>query len=220
LEGLVLGDSTGVLFCQIGADTLAAGVEVIALEAFTFVVFGLHDCVSSAERFADDCMAIAPWLSGAVEQWSAVLQPFRHKGRSNHLNPSEPGSIFDSLAAPVAPFVVVTSVGWNTDDGFDPARPADFGAGTNAVRMAMTAVEGLHSQQTFFFPGLLVHDPITVTFWRDDASARAFAYEHGSHRRQLDRYHATKNADRTSFTRFAVLASKGTWYGRDPLAFT
>jgi hypothetical protein len=45
-----------------------------------------------------------------------------------------------------------------------------------------------------------------------------FAYQHGPHRRQMDRYRATNNADRTSFTRFTVLRSQGTWYGADPFA--
>jgi hypothetical protein len=61
-------------------------------------------------------------------------------------------------------------------------------------------------------------DPITVTFWHDEASIRAFAYGQGSHRRQLDRHRAEGLADRTSFTRFRMLSSSGTWYGVDPAA--
>jgi hypothetical protein len=39
----------------------------------------------------------------------------------------------------------------------------------------MTGVPGLRSQQSFFFPGVLECDPVTLTFWRDEASIRAFA---------------------------------------------
>jgi hypothetical protein len=39
----------------------------------------------------------------------------------------------------------------------------------------MTGVPGLRSEQSFFFPGVLEGDPVTLTFWRDEASIRAFA---------------------------------------------
>ena len=217
----VAGDRPGVLFCQVGADSRGAGTDVASQEAFTFVVLGLHADADSAGQLLDDRLALAPWLDEATELWTAVLQPFRHKGKANYLTPAEPGLLFEPLGpppSPESPFVVITSVGWDKD-GLDMARVADFGVGVGAVRASMTAVPGLHSQHSFLFPGALAHDPITVSFWRDHASARAFAYESGSHRRQMDRYHATDNADRTSFTRCSVLRSKGTWYGGDPLDF-
>jgi hypothetical protein len=34
----------------------------------------------------------------------------------------------------------------------------------------------------------------------------------------MDRYRATGNADRASFTRLTALSGMGTWYGRDPVA--
>jgi hypothetical protein len=91
--------------------------------------------------------------------------------------------------------------------------------GVNGVRMSMTGVDGLNSQQSFFLPGGIEYDPFTVTFWRDDDAIRAFAFAPGEHRHQLDRYHERRNADRTSFTRCAVIESHGTWRGREPLAF-
>jgi hypothetical protein len=114
--------------------------------------------------------------------------------------------------------VAITTVGWNPE-GLDLNRVRDFGAGVVAVRIGMTGVPGLHTQHSFFFPGVLAVDPLTVSFWRDEASLRAFAYGPGTHRRHLDRYRAENLADRTSFTRFRILHSAGTWHGRDPLSF-
>lgn len=98
-------------------------------------------------------------------------------------------------------------------------RVREFGAGVLAVRASMPGVPGLRSQQSSFFPGVLEWDPLTLTFWRHEASIRAFAYGQGSHRRQLDRHRAEGLSDRTSFTRFCVLSSAGTWYGEDPVGW-
>jgi hypothetical protein len=96
-------------------------------------------------------------------------------------------------------------------------RVREFSNGVMSVRASMTAVDGLHSQQSFFFPGVLEYDPITVTFWRDSASLRAFAYEAGVHRLQMERQREQNLAHRTSFTRCSVVRSEGTWHGTDPL---
>lgn len=82
----------------------------------------------------------------------------------------------------------------------------------------MTAVLGLRSHHSNFFPGVIAWDPITVSFWSDEAAMTAFVHKHGPHRRQMDRYRMTGNADRTSFTRLTVLWRTGTWYGADPAA--
>jgi hypothetical protein len=46
---------------------------------------------------------------------------------------------------------------------------ADVARGTGAVRASMTAVPGLYCQHSFFFPGVLVHHVVTVSFWHDVA---------------------------------------------------
>jgi hypothetical protein len=42
-------------------------------------------------------------------------------------------------------------------------------------------------------------------------------YRPGIHRTQIERHKRDKLADRTSFTRFRVLATRGSWRGSDPL---
>jgi heme-degrading monooxygenase HmoA len=199
-------------------DTRAAGTEPASQEAFTFLIFGLHEDAASAQRFLADRVA---WLDEAQEVWSGILEPFRHHGTANYLDGADPGPLFESMmpAGPAdGPVVALTTPGWNVGEGLDMNRVREFGDGVLAVRASMTGVPGLRSQQSFFFPRVLECDPITVTFWRDEASIRAFAYGQGSHRRQLDRHRTEGLADRTSFTRFRVLSSTGTWYGADPAA--
>jgi hypothetical protein len=216
------GERPGLLFCDVGADCRAAGTDPASREAFTFLVVGLHHSKESADRLVEDVTTVAPWFADAVERWSGVLAPFRTKGESNLIHPVAPTRLFDPLvAAPprAATVVVFTTIGWNRD-GIDMARVQDVGTGTAAVRISMTAVPGLRSQQTFFFPGIIAIDPPTLTFWDDEASLVAWAHRQATHKRQMDRYRTTGNADRASFTRLTALRSTGTWYGRDPVAMS
>ena len=119
--------------------------------------------------------------------------------------------------------VVLTSVGWDLDEDFRVDDAIEFGERVIRVRESMgfpslgNDVPGLRSQQSFGFPGVIVDDPITLTFWDDEAAMRSFAYDAGPHRTELDRFRAEPIADRTSFTRFAPVSSLGTWRGRDPV---
>jgi hypothetical protein len=214
------GERPGLLFCEVAADCRAAGTDPVTREAFTFLVVGLHDSRESAANLVDEITDVAPWFADPTERWSGVLAPFRTKGEANLIESAEPTRLFDPLVAPPErgePLVVLTTIGWNTD-GLDMARVQDIGTGTAAVRISMTAVPGLRSQQTFFFPGIIAIDPPTLTFWDDEASMLAWAHRQATHKRQMDRYRTTGNADRTSFTRLAALRSIGTWYGVDPVA--
>jgi hypothetical protein len=209
------GGGPGTVFCNVGADTRAAATEPGSQQAFTFLILGLHEDAASAQRVLAERVA---WLDEAQEVWSGVLEPFRHHGAVNYLNREEPGLLFESMTpadAADGPVVALTTSGWNVGEGLDMNRVREFGAGVLAVRASMTGVPGLRSQQSFFFPRVLECDPLTITFWRDEASIRAFAYGQGSHRRQLDRHRTEALADRTSFTRFRVLSSAGTWYGEN-----
>ncbi len=218
-EGLADGHSLPALFCNVAADTRAAATEPASQQAFAFLMLGLHANEDSAHSLLAMRPQIAPWMDGARETYSAVLEPFRHKGEANFLSRESPGTVFGNLAEPAAanaPMVVITSVGWQVNASLDMKRVEKFGAGVAGVRIGMTAVDGLHSQQTFSFPGRLTVDSVTVTFWRDDAAVRTFSYGPGGHRRQMDIMRAEDLADRTSFTRFRVLHSAGSWYGSDP----
>jgi hypothetical protein len=205
---------------MVGGDEIAAGTKVGSQEASSWVAFGLHSEEESARVLVDAGVAAVPCLEEAAEIWSAVLQPFGHRGEVNWLDHESPGQAFsiDGEGRNRDPFVVVTSVGWTIDDRFDPSRAADFAAGSELVRRSMSSADGLHSRQIFNFPNF-AEDTVTITFWRDDAAMRAFAYRAGEHKVQVDRYRKLGTADRTSFTRFRVLESHGSWNGSDPLAW-
>jgi hypothetical protein len=206
----------GVLFQGVAADTRAAATEPASQHAFVFLIIGLHTEQSSAHRALDDRQQQAPWLDEAVEVWSAVLQPFRHTGSANYVDRASPGALFETVGPQPAssePIVVVTSAGWTVGENFDMSRVRDFSTGVMGVRMSMSGIPGLLSQQSFFFPRVLEYDPLTVTLWRDTAAARAFAYGPGVHKVQMQRQNDQGLADRTSFTRCRIVRSEGTWHG-------
>jgi hypothetical protein len=214
------GDRPGLLFCEVAADCRAAGTDPASREAFTFLIVGLHESQESADRLVDELATVAPWFEDAAERWSGVLAPFRTKGEANLIARTAPARVFDPLASPPdrdQPVVVLTTIGWNLD-GLDMARVQDIGTGTAAVRISMTAVPGLRSQHSFFFPGIIAIDPPTLSFWDNAASLVRWSHGQATHKRQMDRFRTTGNADRASFTRLTALRSSGTWFGADPVA--
>lgn len=201
----------GLLWLGTGVDARAAGTKPNSHTAYKFIVLGVHSSLDSAREVA----AIEwDWMQGATEQWKGVLQPFRHVGEINWLDRSEPGLIFDcpSDGIPEGPFAVMTSAGYHQVEGWTE-RAAEFGTGVAAVRMGMTAVPGLRSQQTFFFNSGYDFDSITLTFWDDFASMRDFAYGPGVHKDKVLMQKSEHLADRTSFSRLAIIESSGAWHG-------
>jgi hypothetical protein len=93
-----------------------------------------------------------------------------------------------------------------------------FAAGVDRVRRSIVDVDGLHASHVFLFPGVITDDSMTLTFWRDDQAMRSFAYRPGVHKDEMDAFRLDETADRTSFTRLLPVWSRGTWWGRDPLA--
>jgi len=205
----------GLLFRGVAADTRAAATEPGSQQAFTFLILGLHATESSAHRALDRRRQQAQWLEEASEVWSGVLQPFRHTGSANYLN-ALPGPLFDPLGPQPtsgAPIVVVTTAGWTVCENLDMNRVREFSTGVMGVRMSMSGVAGLLSQQSFIFPRVLEYDPLTVTLWKDTASVSAFAYKPGVHKTQMQRHKNENLADRTSFTRCRIIRAEGTWHG-------
>jgi hypothetical protein len=223
-EGVAMPALPGTLFCNVAADVRAAGTEPSTQEAFTFVHFALHAERAAAEAALASRARQLPWFGGARENYAAILEPYRHKGEANFLAkglPANAAPVFENLAPPLppeAPFIAITSAGWDTGaPDFDMERVKEFSLGVGGVRASMTAIDGLHAQHSFSFPGVLAIDPITVSFWRDDLAVRNFAYGAGVHRHQMEKDRAKRLSSRTSFTRYRVLHGEGTWFGVDPL---
>jgi hypothetical protein len=198
----------------LGADEGMHGSEFASQRSTVFVAVGTHQTEESARVCA---AAVVPEFAGTSETWSAVLRPTRSHGSCNWVD----GGHFDASGERASgPIAVMTSVGWDLGPGFRLERAIDFGEAVGRVRTAMWSgpVDGMTSHQSFVFPGMLDHDGITFTTWRDEAAAVAFAYRPGAHKVEMDRFRLDETADRTSFTRLRPIETHGTWYGSDPFA--
>jgi len=202
------------LYSIVAADNRAAGTTGKSNAAYKFGAIGLHKDKESAEAYYEQRDQILTWLGDAKEVWSALLRPVRHVGEVDFLDQANPGLIYDcpAEAVPQGPLVVITTAGFNrVGDWME--RAIEFSTGVIAVRISMTGMPGLHSQQTFTPDDA---DGFTVTLWKDFAAVREFAYGPGIHKDQLLRQKAGGFADRTSFTRCVVERSQGTWHGSVP----
>jgi len=173
---------------------------------------------ASAEAAFAQPQSYLPDIAIACEAWRALLAPFAHKGECNHLDRDRPGALFEVQPCELSgPIFVVTTAGFHPRSRREFQRGIDFRRQIDRMRSVIDSSEGSLAHQVF--AALQPEDDgVTMSLWRDEPSMFAFAYKPGAHRTQVDRQRSGQTVDRSSFTRFRLLASAGTWGGADPAA--
>jgi len=157
-----------------------------------------------------------PFLAETVENWHALLLPVAHRGECNHLDRSDPRLIFEPGAEdPGGPLFVMTTAGYVMGPDLDVARVIDFRVHVDKVHEWLQSADGRIASQVFT-PHTVGDDGVTMSLWRSDTAMIDTMYRPGVHRTQVERHRRENLADRTSFTRFRVLATRGQWNGSDP----
>jgi heme-degrading monooxygenase HmoA len=157
-----------------------------------------------------------PDSRAASEVWSALLTPFAHKGECNHLNRAEPGLMFEvEKCERPGPMFVITTAGFHLRSRKDFQRVINFRREVDRMRPVIAGSDGNLAHQVFA-PLEAEDDGVTMSLWRDERAMLEFAYKPGAHRMQVDRQKSNQTVDRSSFTRFRLLRTKGTWGGSDP----
>jgi hypothetical protein len=157
-----------------------------------------------------------PSLHEAIESWHALLLPIAHRGECNHLERANPRPLFEIGAEdPGGPLFVMTTAGYVPPPELE--RIVDFRVHVDKVRHWLESSIAGRAASQVFAPHTLGDDGVTMTLWQSDAAMIDAMYRPGVHRTQIDRHKRDRLADRTSFTRFRVLATRGTWGGSDPL---
>lgn len=209
------GPAPGALSWKIGPDW-SASESGLRSGSRIWCGLALFTDLQHAEAAFEQSDTYLPDLAGAAEVWSALLAPFAHKGECNHLSRAEPGALFAVEPCDRSgPLFVITTAGFHLRSRRDFQRVIDFRREVDRMRSVIDSSDGSLAHQVFA-PVLAEDDGVTMSLWRDDQAMFAFAYRPGAHRTQVDRQKAEQTVDRSSFTRFQLLRTRGTWGGADP----
>lgn len=178
---------------------------------------GIHTSYQSAHRFASAPGEHLPFLKECVEDWHALMVPIAHKGMVNWRGEVEDNSaLLCADRIPDGELVVVTTAGFNSGGTEDFPRIAKFSKGIEEAIGFLAKQHGNLRRDVFNgeFDG---REGFTVSLWRDDDAMTRATYQEGLHRRLMDESRTGSMFDRSSFSRFRLIANHGDWDG-DPLA--
>jgi len=210
------GRPSGALSWMIGPSG-PVGPDGYRLPANIWCGVGLYREFDTAKSALQNREQFMPFLPDAVESWHALLMPFAHKGECNHLDRDHPGAVFEvGTPEPGGPCMVITTAGFNFGPELKIERVINFRRNVDTTNEWMGQADGCLVSQVFT-PHTVGDDGFTMSIWRDDASMLGAAYRPGFHRSQIERHKAESFFDRSSFTRFRILESSGSWNGRNPL---
>jgi heme-degrading monooxygenase HmoA len=194
-----------------------AGPGVLRLPSNLWCAVGLYRERAEAEAAVNAKAEFMPFLDQVEESWHQVLLPVRHRGECNYLDAENPGELFEVAESdPGGVVMVFTTAGFVMGPNLDMARVVDFRRHVDIVDDFMTEAEGCLANRACK-PYRTAEDGLTFSVWRDDEAMLNAAYRAGSHKEQMERHKATGMFDRSSFTRFRILRSEGSWGGCDPL---
>ncbi|ABD10774.1 spheroidene monooxygenase [Frankia casuarinae] len=165
----------------------------------------------SAARSFERSAPVRAWSSLAEERWRIDLHPLSSRGRWSRQEPfGDPAAsnVPPPASAPAAVAVITRArIALRHTLAFRQAVPA--------VAVDLAEAEGL------IFAAGIGEAPIglqgTFSLWQDAASLRRFAYGRPAHSEVVRRTPMVGWYSEELFARFAVLGSRGTLGGRDPL---
>jgi len=206
------GRPAGALSWKIGPSG-PVGPDGYRLPGDVWCAVGLYLERSHAQQALENLQDFMPFLGTASESWHALLLPVMHRGECNHLDREAPGTLFEvSQSDPGGRCMVITTAGFVFVPDLKIERVIDFRRNVDLTSDWMRTAEGCLVTQVFA-PHTYGDDGFTMSVWRDDASMMAAAYRTGVHRSQIERHKSENVFDRSSFTRFRILDSRGSWAG-------
>lgn len=197
-------------------STCLVGPDGYRLPGDIWCAVGLFSDLATAREAFCQSEPHMPFVADTVECWHQLLTPIRHHGNCNHLDRDLPGDIFTvSSTDPGGATMVITTAGYLPAPKVE--RLIAFRRGVDEVDEWLRNVDGCLANRPFT-PHTIGDDGVTFSVWRDDAAMLAAAYGTGVHREKMNAHKAVNAFDRSSFTRFRIVDSRGRWDGRNPLA--
>lgn len=176
----------------------------------------VFDDEATARAHLDAPDRLIPWLDEAEESWFALAIPYAHHGSVDWRDGVETDcALIVSAARPEGPVAVVTSAGYAAPPELD--RVKAFLGGVDRARAYYRGLDQNLRADVFNGGQVDGREGMTLTLWPDSKAMIGAAYKTGEHRSQMDVNEATALFDRSSFSRFIPLESRGSWDG-DPFA--
>ena len=170
-----------------------------------------------ADLFMANAAQFFAAMADAKDAWHAKLLPYMHRGALHWDELSSPPNVFDGFhAKPAAdcPILVMTTVKRRSE--VDKATL--FGNTVTDVRSTLQKADGLLVEMLMLTLDFERFDGGTLTLWKNEASAVKWAYQGQAHKHAMELDKERDLMERSSFARFAVEKSIGTWNGAEPLA--
>lgn len=155
---------------------------------------------ADVDRFISSPAACLPELAGAQEVTLLKLLPYMQRGAE--VLPADSGA---DRPRPDQPIAIITSIGPYASE----TDAISAGQRASLARQSLTDADGLMSELLIVpFPPMAT-DLFTVTTWRNEPAAQAWAYKGPSHREAIAFYKTTPEKARVSFTRCVIVGSFG-----------
>lgn len=176
---------------------------------------GFYETREAAEALIADPAAHLDWLDGTVEHWHALAGVIAHRGEADWSTGSEPHPALAPLGSdPGGVMAVITTAGYNNPGPHELPRIKPFLKKVDAVVTWYRSLDG--NAAAMLFNAVEARQGMTFSVWKTDPSMIASAYKAGTHGDYLKMHQKEPMFDVSSFTRLRLLASSGTWDGKDP----
>ncbi|GLQ15982.1 hypothetical protein [Maritalea porphyrae] len=181
-----------------------------------WAALGFYDDENTALQGLKHAANKLDFSNKSTENWHGLLAVVAHRGGVDFSTKQEPHPNLEALDTdPDGVMAVLTSAGYQGFDETDFDRAREFVRKVEDVRAFYKSL-GANVVRQIFNP-IGTPDGASFTVWRNSPDMLAAAYKDGTHRSMIDQHKAQPMFDRSSFTRFRLLQSIGTWEGIDPL---
>lgn len=165
---------------------------------------GVWNEQEEVDRFLSSPTAHIPRLADAESFWGLKLIPYMRRGAEIF-----PLELHGARPLRDESIVIITSIGPYSSY----SDVAVAGQRARRARQTLSQTDGLmHELVLIPYPPT---DLFTITAWRNEHAAQAWAYRGESHRSAVDFHKTASETARVSFTRCLIGASFGDWQHRD-----
>ena len=171
---------------------------------------GFWDDAAQAANAVQDAPSWLPDAGTGAAHWSVALQPYLSRGDVNWRAGAEPGPVCEATGTrPRRDQAIVTITSFGVSAGRESFLT--FGQRVRAARRSLRATTGMQAEFEIYAIVPAFVDGSTITLWRCEADAMAWAYKQPPHRPSMEWAQEGRIFERSSFTRATLLAQSGSW---------